>query len=148
MAEQQNYNGQPKKNESTQDWKEKFNSEWITQGATPQMVTFAEQQGRYMATAKTERGGDSKLTSSQFRNIYGELKRIQMGGYDANSSSFCLLRPKVAYAYGRSNGNMGLKRFKEIFDLAVKSVSDAKTFNNFCMFMEAIIAYHRANGGK
>ena len=147
MAEQQNYKGQPKKDVFAQDWKEKFSPVWITQGANKEMVAYAEEQGRYMATARTEKG-ESNLTSSQFRNIYGELKRIQMGGFDSQSSSFYLLRPKVAYSYGRNKDNLGLKRFKEIFDLAVKSVSDAKTFNNFCMFMEAIIAYHRAYGGK
>lgn len=89
-----------------------------------------------------------RLTNSKIRSIYGEVKRIQMGTWEKNKSAFFLLKPKVAYAYGRDNKNEGLRIFKNIFDEAVTYVKDDKSYDNFCNFMEAILAYHRANGGK
>lgn len=118
-----------------------LDSAWITKGATPAMVNFAESAARAMVA-----GG---LTNSQIRNFYGEIKRIQMNGYENSLASFYLLRPKLAYACGRNN-NDGLKLFKKIFEGSVSgnNVTDQRTFNNLCLFMEAILAYHKANGGK
>lgn len=113
---------------------------WFTNGADEALVKYAEQAGKDL------KNGD--LTNSKIRSIYGEVKRIQMGTWEKNKSSFFLLQPKVAYAYGRDKNNKGLRIFKDIFDEAVKYVNDDKSYDNFCNFMEAILAYHRANGGK
>ena len=120
---------------------------WITQGADRRMNDFADGAGEQLAKS---------LTTSQIRNIYSEIKRIQTVGFERNKSSFYLLKPKVAYAYGRTVkkgerglfGNRGLKTFKDIFDEASEHVSDENTYNNFCNFMEAILAYHKFYGGK
>lgn len=114
--------------------------EWLTQGADAALVKYAEQAGQDLK--------NGQLTNSKIRSIYGEVKRIQMGTWEKNKSSFYLLKPKVAYAYGRDKNNKGLKIFKDIFDNAVQYVADNESYDNFCNFMEAILAYHRANGGK
>ena len=115
--------------------------EWIKIGADEEMVSFAERCGQELVN-----GG---LTNSKIRSIYGEIKRIQgVKDFAKSKPSFFLLKPKVAYAYGRERGNAGLKLFKEVFDSAFPYVSDDKTFNNFCNLMEAVLAYHRAFGGK
>lgn len=117
-----------------------FDSKWITDEADKAMVEYAEKAGKYMA--------DQKLTNSKIRSIYGEIKRIQMGEFSKEKASFILLSPKVAYALGRDDRNTGLQLFKQIFDLSAKYVNDQNTFNNFCDFFEAILAYHKAYGGK
>lgn len=117
-----------------------YDKKWVKTGATPEMVSFAEEQARNMV--------DNGLTRSKIRNIYGEIKRIQMGDFEKEKSSFYLLKPKVAYASGRESNNKGLKLFKEIFDQAWMDVTDKKSFQNFCNLMESILAYHRAFGGK
>ena len=104
------------------------------------MVKYAEEMGKYMA--------DNGLTNSKIRSIYGEIKRIQMGEFEKEKSSFYLLKPKVAYALGRDDKNQGLKLFKLIFDHCSVNVIDQKTYQNFCNFIEAILAYHKAFGGK
>lgn len=88
------------------------------------------------------------LTNSKIRSIYGEIKRIQMGKFEIEKASFFLLRPKVAYAFGRDEKNKGLKLFKLIFERVYLLVKDQKTYNNFCNLIEAILAYHKAYGGK
>ena len=118
----------------------RFNPAWITNGVDSSMITFAEKAGKVLKKYE--------LTPSQFRNIYGELKRIQMGGYNTNMASFLMLRPKVAYMQGRSDTNVGIRVFKLIFDHAADKVVDKTTFNNFCNLMEAVLAYHRAESGK
>lgn len=117
-----------------------FNPSWITSGADNTLADFADKMGDAMVKGE--------LTNSKIRNVYGEIKRIQMGGFEKNKSSFYLLRPKVAYAVGRDKNNVGLNLFKEVFDEAVKYVKDDRTFHNFCNLMEAILAYHKAHGGK
>ncbi len=115
--------------------------EWINVGANEEMVSFAEDCGRKLV--------DGNLTNSKIRSIYGEIKRIQgVKNFEKSKPSFYLLKPKVAYAQGREPQNNGLRLFKEIFDGASKLVNNDKTYENFCNLMEAILAYHRAFGGK
>ena len=117
-----------------------FDNTWITIGATTKLVEYAEKAGEFMAT--------NGLTNSKIRSIYGEIKRIQMGEFEKEKSSFYLLKPKVAYALGRDDKNEGLKLFKMVFDKASGFVNDQKSYHNFSNFIEAILAYHKAYGGK
>ena len=72
-----------------------YNPNWIKTGPNDSMIEFAEKKGKFMS---------KDLTNSKIRSIYGEIKRIQMG-FEENKSSFFLLKPKVAYAYGRDSKN-------------------------------------------
>lgn len=116
--------------------KNKFLVSWIENGADEALPDYAEFIGKEMA--------DNKLTSSKIRSVYGEIKRIQMGEFAKEKSSFYLLRPKVAYAVGRDKENIGLQLFKLVFDKSAKCVKDKDTFLHFANFMEAVLAYHRA----
>ncbi len=117
-----------------------FKSSWITDEADQDMINYAEAAGKKL---KKE-----EFTTSQIRNIFGEIRRIQSGGYTKNKASFLLLQPKVAYLVGRNNKILGIKIFRDIFEKAAKSVSDEKSYQNFCNLMEAIVAYHKFNGGE
>lgn len=117
-----------------------YDSTWITDKASSAMIDYTEEVGMFMAK--------NGLTNSKIRSIYGEIKRIQMGSFEKERSSFYLLKPKVAYALGRDDKNEGLRMFKLVFDCSSKHVSDQKSYLNFCNFIEAILAYHKANGGK
>ena len=133
------------RNKSFQDpdtvWKEaNYKSSWIKDSIDKDFPDFAEKLGKYMA--------NNGLTNSKIRSVYGEMKRIQMGEFEKEKASFFLLRPKVAYALGRDNNNRGLKLFKKIFDECSKDVTDKKTYQNFCNVFEAVLAYHKAYGGK
>ena len=134
---------QPRESQAERKFKELvYNPEWITKEADGDIIGYAEKAGEFMV----KKG----LTNSKIRSIYGEIKRIQMSSFDKEKSAFILLKPKVAYAFGREerNRNDGLHLFKLIFDRSTQDVSDQKSFHNFCNFMEAILAYHKAYGGK
>ena len=118
----------------------KFDSTWIKNETDKNLIDFAETAGKYMA-----RNG---LTNSKIRRIYSEIKRIQMEGFEKEKASFYLLRPKVAYALGREPYNKGLELFKIIFEKCAIDVVDEKTYKNFCNLLEAVLAYHKAHGGK
>lgn len=130
-----------------------FHKDWILCGADEKMVSFAEKAGKYMAPQNGNENDKQKLSKSQIRNVFGEIKRIQLKGYNTSEgkSSFMLLKPKVAYAEGR-NKTKGLSLFKRIFDEGWNVVANNNATNvqygNFCALLEAILAYHKAFGGK
>lgn len=122
-----------------------FKPKWILEGADEEMIAFAESAARILK--------DCGLSTSQIRNVFGEIKRIQLKGISdpEGYTAFMLLKPKVAYAYGRQQGSqsMGLKLFKKYFDDSWSYVQkDDVKFDNFCKFIEALVAYHKAFGGK
>jgi CRISPR-associated protein Csm2 len=121
------------------DWSSQVKNVWITDKIDEDAVKFSEKFGNYLA--------NNRLTTSQIRNIYGELKRIQMKGFEGEKTSFLLLLPKMAYAAKR-NSNEGLNAFKKVFDELHKSVKNEMHYKNMMDLMEAILAYHKAFGGR
>lgn len=136
----ENRNNDNQSKDLDMNFKTKFDSSWITNEAKKELVEYAKERGEYMAK--------NNLTNTKIRNIYGEIKRIQMSGFEKEKPSFYLLKPKVAYALGRDKYNKGLELFKVIFDKVSDLVTDTKTYQNFCNLMEAVLAYHKAYGGK
>jgi CRISPR-associated protein Csm2 len=121
------------------NWDLKVKTEWITNEIDRKGIEFSKEFGEYLA--------NNKLTTSQIRNIYGELKRIQMKGFENEKTSFLLLLPKMAYAAQR-NKNDGLSALKSVFEKLHAQVSNKKDYNNMMDLMESILAYHKAFGGR
>ena len=95
-----------------------------------------------------------EVKSSQIRGIFATVRQIQLGWNERTAvqsyRSAVLLKPRIAYTAAR-NEYFGLD------DVLIKaldrvSVTDAgerqKRYNNFVDFFEAIVAYHKANGGR
>ena len=102
------------------------------------LVKEAEQRGQQLAR---------NLTTSQIRNIYGAVKKMQMKGGKLDTHKLLMLKPKLAYAARRHGG--GVDTLKDILTQAIDLVgNDQKKFNRFVDFFEAILAYHRAYGGN
>ncbi|MGB9665661.1 MAG: type III-A CRISPR-associated protein Csm2, partial [Ignavibacteria bacterium] len=90
------------------------------------------------------------LSTSQIRNVYGEVMRLKMKGF--NPDELVLLKPRLAYSTERK-GTDGSKKFREVIEKALDKVIFTKEkqqeyFQNFANFFEAILAYHRSFGGK
>ena len=114
---------------------------YITKDDTAEkMVKDAEKLGSYLK--------ENKVTTSQIRNAYGNMRKLEMYGWNNHRTrrEVLLLKPRLAYAAGR-HGN-GLTELKKVMDHAIDAVTDEESFRRFCQFFEAIVAYHKAAGGK
>lgn len=122
----------------------RFNPTWITSGVDDECMNLCEELAVDMVNAK--------ISSSFLRNIFGELRRIEAGGFDKHRTEFVLLRPKLAYTCGRAiernqSAKEELNALQEFYKLSAQNVANASGFQNLVSIMEAIIAFHKANGG-
>lgn len=130
-------------------WNNPFPSKEITEGITEATVKYAQAFGHYLGTDTEEIGRNGRpfvtkrMTTSQLRRFFGEVKRQQMQGF--SKSEFVLLKPKLAYAVGRdADKNSKINDFYKVLSIAMDQVSDERTFSNFIKVFEAIVAYHKA----
>lgn len=136
-------------------WSEKISEKEIKQRITEDTVDFAEKFGKHLAVddvseytdhntgkpkTKVER---KKLTTSQLRKFFGEVKRQQIKGFD--KTEFTLLRPKLAYAVGRvADKEAKINDFNYVISEAIKLVENEDDFKRFIKIFEAIVAYHKS----
>jgi CRISPR-associated protein Csm2 len=121
--------------------------------AAQDLVVVAQQVGEWLK----EKG----FTTSQIRNIFGEVRRIEQQPNDGSTLSpkayrdLVLLKPKLAYQHARAGGEgkAGAKEamgfLRDILSDSIDLVGrDQTRFTHFVEFFEAILAYHRSAGGK
>lgn len=134
-------------NPQTPGFDGKFDPKWISEKFTREADMFAEKFGEYLSK--------NELSTSQLRNIFGELKNIQMrllkSKYEEEENRIVLLKAKMAYAAAREDSKKKAevyRTFKKYFDQAHKEIKDKESFNRFVDFITAVLAYHKAAGGK
>lgn len=106
------------------------------------------------------------LTSAQIRNIFGQVRQIEMNWpsddsdprhAEAAQRDLLLLKPKLEYQARRDSerGKHGVQELAAVLEPAIDLVIDPgqsgdsrANFQRFVDFFEAILAYHRAAGGK
>jgi len=148
---------------------------WVREGPDKSLIESVEAFGRYISdTLKNakikiknkEKKRDESVSTSQIRQIFAKMKTLEAKGgliqgdkrdvVDGNARiiDFLMLKPLMAYASSRHN-TVGMKRLVERLDWALNCVVEGsgikekqKRFKNFCKLFEAILAYHRAYGGK
>jgi CRISPR-associated protein Csm2 len=130
-----------------------FKKDWIVKGLDEAAVYFAEKFGEHLCDLQNDkRVGRMAMTTSQIRNVFGEVKRIQAKGFSNAKSDFLLLKPKLAYAEARviaKSGKSRLSDFRKVMDMAHTEVKgEEQQFQNFVDFLEAILAYHKFYGGR
>lgn len=117
-------------------------------GAAELLVRTSEDLGKALA---------KPLATSQIRSIYSEVLRIKANwlesGKEANDKkerarrAFILLRPKMQYRARKEGG--AVKQLVDVLEPAAKLVNNnEKNFQRFFDFFQAILAYHKAYGGK
>lgn len=142
-------------------FKNRFKSDWIAKanGFEDETIKFADDFGKHLCDLRGDRPGYAALTTSQIRNFFGEVKRIhakvQKDGFSKHKTSFLLLKPKLAYAEARAlakSKETRLQDFRGIVDMAhdavLRSDSPESAFQRFVDLLEAILAYHKAYGGR
>ena len=112
-----------------------------------ELVIFAEQ------TAKTLVGNN--LTRAQIRNIFTEVKKIEASWDDKNPKEAMrrlnMLKPKLEYQAARAKP---VELLRDVLSKAVDHINAVeggernKRFRVFMDLFEAILAYHRAKGGR
>lgn len=85
----------------------------------------------------------SGISTSQLRNIFSKLKKID----DKNYQDIYSVRPKLAYTYGRSDKD-GMKKLLVSMDYFIQRIDTKEKLTMFKNFFEAVIAYHKFYGGK
>jgi len=141
-----------------------LNPNWVRDGMTVDAVRFTEFFGRYLIGPKLVEdkrnvgkqmlifvGG---MSTSQIRNFFGEVRKLQMKGFASNTGDFAMLRPRLAFAKVRSKENVNadtrIKDFEQVMLALMDNIEPGNNehFQNFVDFLEATVAYHKANGGK
>ncbi|WP_322820528.1 type III-A CRISPR-associated protein Csm2 [Chloroflexus sp.] len=96
------------------------------------------------------------LTTSQIRNIFGEVRSIEQDVSPTDQQlsldvqrRLLMLKPKMAYQVGRFSNNQALRELVETLSDAIDWIgNDKNRFQTFVNLFEAILAYHRRYGGK
>lgn len=138
-----------------------FNPKWITDGIDDKCIQFMEDFGYALCDKKNPKDrypGRSAVTISQIRNIFGEVKRIEVKldreGTNWNDlrPGFRMLKPKIAYAAARviaKRKSSKMNEFKDLLERAHSEVNENhETFLRFSQLLEGIIAYHKVYGGR
>ncbi len=112
--------------------------------AGAELVTFAQQAA--------DRLVKNNLTRSQIRTVFTEVRQIEAQWGKAEAvRRLNMLKPKLAYQTARSNSVDYLREvLSEAIDEVVQSPADKRDerFQRFVDLFEAILAYHRAKGGR
>ncbi|NWF51093.1 MAG: type III-A CRISPR-associated protein Csm2 [Ignavibacteriaceae bacterium] len=107
------------------------------------------------------RFSDNDLSTSQIRNVYGEVKKIQMKNSMLKENEkmeiipLRMLLPKLAYSAARAK-KKGTDELKDVLSKGIETVLEdennskeiIKRFEMFSNFFEALLAYHKAEGGN
>jgi CRISPR-associated protein Csm2 len=126
--------------------------EIIVEGNSELLVTTANEVGSGLARSE-------RLTTGQIRNFFGAVRQIEakVRPTDAELSDavyrqFLMLKPKLAYQAERerqARKGDGVAILEKVLRPAIDAVGrDARRFHNFMDFFEAILAYHKAAGGR
>lgn len=137
---QYNQGGNQKKKKDEKDWQEEYKKTW---GKQFEEILKPEKSdyGAYINTMKTYVQGKHNISASQLRNIFYDVRKVQ------KVSELYMIRPKLAYAAGRSDKDE-VKEVMVLFDELIAQVKTQEQLKAFQDFFEAIIAYHKFYGGK
>jgi CRISPR-associated protein Csm2 len=100
----------------------------------------------------------NRLETNQVRKFLDAINRIKAELLDEVSTEskdkdrfaqievdIVLLKPKLAYAAARQQA---AKPLQEVLDIAIDKVRSMPDFERLVQFVESIVAYHKAAGGK
>lgn len=107
-----------------------------------QLVKQAEEFGPYLK--------QQRLETNQVRKFLDAVNRLkaelaETGDFSRIETEVVLLKPKLAYAAARQKA---AKPLSEIISVAIDKVYSKEDFERLVQFIESIIAYHKAEGGK
>ena len=92
------------------------------------------------------------MKTSQLRRFYGALKKIEAkyawDNGQFNALEVLFLRPRIAYAVGRAGEGNRIRAFSDAIKDCLAPNLNWKEFRNLCLWLEAVVAYHKLNKGE
>lgn len=128
---------------------DRFKGEWITTAFDKACSDHANDFGRYLAV--------HKVTRTQIRNIFGELRRIEARGANKSPEQIRHLHHKLCYTKARLDEQKleesVTTAFQKVLDKGLAAIPDTEDgqeapFSRFVSYFEAVLAFHRYHGGK
>jgi len=102
-----------------------------------------------------KRNKKNKLTNSQLRNFYNEVKaldaKINEDNFLDNLPFVLMLKAKANYAYRGGKNSKIPESFKDFIIKNVEVISEEKTyksFDNFTTLFETVVGYFYGHGGE
>lgn len=133
--------------------------ETIITGATPEAIKLLTDKAAVIGEQLAK-----QISASQIRNIFGTVRAIEQDVIALSDEeplpmhvqrALMMLRPKLAYQYGRVQGRdddtkkAAMGALSQILSEAIGFVgASVPHFRNFMDFFEAVLAYHRRFGGS
>lgn len=132
--------------------------EWIINGPNINGIEKAKKIGEIVAK--------NGLTTSQIRNIFNSIKKIEYKEVDDIKPALLMLKPLTAYSLARIRNDDSKKAMsilkEDIIDPSINIIFEIdnnkkennikdekiKRFKNFVLLFEAILSYHKYYGGK
>lgn len=108
----------------------------------PDVLTYAQEFGAYLKQKNVE--------DKQIRQFLKLVSRFQQDpteddGFAQIEPEVVLLKPKLAYAAARQRA---AKPLNDVISVAIDKVHSREDFDRLVQFVESIIAYHKAEGGR
>lgn len=136
-----------------------FNPNWIASEIDEHCIQYMDGLGFHLCDKKNKEDrypGYNAVTTSQMRNIFTEVKRIEVKissdkDYKKEKANVLLLRPKIAYNTARvtsKNNHSRMKDLRLVLEKGLNEVRNFEQFERFSQFFEGVIAYHKVYGGK
>lgn len=100
--------------------------------------------------------GKISITTSQIRKFLSAVNCLEnkISAYEKEipqdvANEIKYLKVKLAYQVGRDNKNQGLKNFYNEIEPLISQIGTSKeNFTKVARYIEAIVAYHKFNGGE
>lgn len=113
------------------------------------LVIHASEFGPYLKNKRLETNQIRKFLDA-INRVKAQLVEVSKGDDtqqlpSALEDEIVLLKPKLAYAAARQEAALPLS---EVMSVAIDKTTDFQDFNRLVQFIESIIAYHKAEGGK
>lgn len=110
------------------------------------------------AEAEAKKLVQARFTSSQFRNYFSELRQLEDKlDADEHEQAFERMLPflkmihaKLAYktSQGTQTNRGAAKAFQDFLGIAINAVQDREDFDPMMKYVESVLAYFYANGGR
>lgn len=119
-------------------------------------LNYVDKAEEVISKLARDKRGNIKLTTSKIRNILAMVSEIYNEVIHENGDKLSqesqeriqYLRLRITYEAGREQDVKDFVKNSELLKI-LKNIGDSKSeFLLFCRYIEALVAYHRYQGGK